>query len=380
MKTIVIPVFLQVTLILINVFGLSIPKSDNEFFKSLIKVNSKREDKYFYWAGVKEMEAIRALKDHKLDRYVYEYKGYSEDNKKAAERITNTLYKNERYYELIDVFNIKHVCLFYGGYDGKGKIFEFEANGTTITPYTLKGGIAELSYSSYDPDEWNWQLLKKYSGQTYMSPDEFQQNILNPHLELGYFNKGTYDFLCNNCHDFLKFCLLLLKDYTIEGTGKNIEIEKDFTFKNQIYLDTGKDDIWYASLEDIKNFEQLKEDLETIFSAECGKKSKRRIYGPHYGSGINDLLHENYGKVCPEHTYRNLESANIESVSISNNNDDIYDYEDTYTVIYNKATCFKTYDNNNSENKKSPWIWIGIGIGIFVLIIIIIICVCCCKR
>ncbi|KAL6623808.1 hypothetical protein LY90DRAFT_642362 [Neocallimastix californiae] len=60
------------------------------------------------------------------------------------------------------------------------------------------------------------------------------------------------------------------------------------------------------------------------------------------------------------------------------NDDEILDDNETTDYMWDDDQLYNEQDQEN--NKKSPWLWIGIGIGIFVILILIIIILCCCIH
>jgi len=126
MKTIVIPVFLQVTLILINVFGLGIPKTENDLEK-------RDKQEYFFASGLKEIEAIQyikqnnqtALKNFLKENNIYKVIKFISESytNYKVDQIVSNLSKDNDFYKVIENMNLKHAGL-YLGTEEKGKIFE----------------------------------------------------------------------------------------------------------------------------------------------------------------------------------------------------------------------------------------------------------------
>ncbi|ORX35519.1 hypothetical protein BCR36DRAFT_375825 [Piromyces finnis] len=61
-----------------------------------------------------------------------------------------------------------------------------------------------------DPNKWNWTHFKEFRGYTRVSPESLEDS-LNDYKEVNrYFNNKSYNLFCNNCHDFVKWCLEII--------------------------------------------------------------------------------------------------------------------------------------------------------------------------
>jgi len=122
-----------------------------------------------------------------------------------VDQIVSNLRKDDDFYKVIEIKNLKHAG-FYLGTEEKGKIFEYDLSGWHMSEedYVIKG---KLEKTPDNLDEWNWKILKEYRGHTYVSPESLYNSLTDYENKYDYFKKGSYDLLCNNCQDFLKWSL-----------------------------------------------------------------------------------------------------------------------------------------------------------------------------
>ncbi|KAL6625119.1 hypothetical protein U3516DRAFT_777890 [Neocallimastix sp. 'constans'] len=324
--------------------------NNNEFSKSLniTNVNFKREEKYFFASGLRRIEIINSILNKNIEevknylppviRIIYDIINYKLEIPvdSILNDIVTTLSKDKDFIDLIEVMNVRHTGFYLGTID-KGKIFDFDLNGWHCRDYTM--GIERFELTNTDPNEWNWQILKELSGYTTVSPDNLYQSLKEYENKNKYFTNNSYSFLCNNCHDFLKWCLEIISMPGRLASKTTLKVNKDnFTFKTtQNNNEKGAELLTKVVVKGIYKTSTLR---ETVFGKVLA----------NFSCEVINSLKEGRDNTCKNYDYSGLINYNLRTTDtaiIAMNN------ENNSDLMYDNNFCFNSYLNDTDNENIS---------------------------
>jgi len=342
------------------------------------------KQEYDFAVGLIEIEAVKEILDGKKDKWwnilmdwIEENNEYllafsKEDRKLFANITWNELHENNKFKTLINDMNFKHAG-FYLGINGEGELFEFDLDGIHNNSYTF-----DKSYLKKDKNDkigWNWYKLN-ISGKTYVSPDNLYKSLKEYESKNNYFIKGSYHPWCNNCQDFVKWCLEIISNNEDEERlvpGYTIDIVKN----NYMYLTDP--DQYKGAVETFnellsickKKFKKTKSLIKDLYLDGVFNKIFNSLFFSFGEFGqkcsVMDMvkfLESDYNKTCQYYDYSGI--LNFKQKLLDNINDFTYEYNDVniaanddfnYDFISENNLCYKfdetTNTNTDTINDKS---------------------------
>ncbi|ORX48714.1 hypothetical protein BCR36DRAFT_413124 [Piromyces finnis] len=346
-------------------------------YNTLCVSNESIEEKsYFFAVGSKEIEFIKDIKEGNKKYFLDEipkYKAYYEKFRFTEDEIisyANTaldyLKTSYLFTNTINIMNLKHIGIYLGSKE-KGRLFEFDNNGWHVKDYTME----KLDEDHNDPNKWNWTHFKEFRGYTRVSPESLEDS-LNDYKEVNrYFNNKSYNLFCNNCHDFVKWCLeiITMGKRLVEPESINI-IKDNYTFNtNEIDNKKAAENINTIISDIHKKFRAkgsgvidiLKVELIYYFLVNIGFKNNDIInikYNDHEICAgldyINLLREKNYNDVCKSYDYSGLINSkatiNGKFITSSENFSNFIFDNDLCLELNSSDIVDKSDDINGTEN------------------------------
>jgi len=335
-------------------------------------------NEYLFAVGLKEIEIITDIKNGNIHtdminsiRSSIKSNDWTEsvldnDDRELFFNITlEELKNNNEFKVLLNYMNVKHAGIYIGTED-EGLLFDFTLSGWNATNYTLEEN--SLKKNIDDANGWNWYALN-ISGKTYVSPDNLYKSLQEYESNNNYFKEGTYHPWCNNCQDFVYWCLKILSN---EDNGKRLVPGTTIDVKKENYSlgKTKGDNEWAvqaanriidtcvnkcalsklgneASLEGGYIYVQTLLTLIVNFGI-----GGLKINHDNEECSLTDfikLLERDYNDTCKNYDYSGLINYNMKNSYKLKNTNDVYissNIENSYDFNSDNNLCFEPFSEN----------------------------------